>query len=50
MSQDEHFDSEILSYFEPLLKALVKELQAKVAALESELAAHEKRGTAARPG
>ncbi len=42
MSQDEHFDSEILSYFEPLQK-LVKELQAKVAALESELAAHEKR-------
>ena len=28
MSQDEHFDSEILSYFEPLQK-LVKQLQAK---------------------
>jgi hypothetical protein len=42
MGQDEHFDEEILRYFEPLNRQ-IKQLQEKVVALEGELAAQERR-------
>ena len=42
MDKTDNFDTEILSYFEPLNKQ-VKELQRRVAALEGDLAAHEQR-------